>query len=590
MSEEKTRQATLFPLYTRLLASLQITDAGKKEADRIAEIICKNQDKYLEVSKLTGVPWQFVGALHHMECSGNFNQHLANGDPIAYRTSQEPRGIPAGTWVECAVAALELPGKDYKLSNNIDWKDGLKWLWRAEQYNGFGYVVHHPDVLSPYLWSGTNHYTKGKYVRDGEWGADVVSEQVGVVAIWASLGVLGAAKNITTEAEQMAEIRATLKTTTGTPFKIGKELKARKDLDPHEYIELPEGEELKLANVISENDRSHYKVEAFIDNTQATQTGWIYMHDAGIIYADADPESSPELYAIAKSRLEPLDLNNSKLIQENLARIGLLDPPADGKVGSQTLSAVRAFNRIVHGNDRGDQLTQESLAALPNFTSVKDLIFTAKMADDPEHQIAVKCLNRMTELGAHIAISMGSDKPAYNIFHVTGINPSGTKNSNKINEWNDLRFIVEVSQSGVVSVKLCKLATCEPGQHWIDSPMNSGGTFRIRFDKQYFAWCVGRHGSRQYPALVQSAEIEGYRDSDGDGSWAGESIMSGDYMGINIHHGYNSDKVGIMSAGCQVAKSVKGHEQFMQLVTSDRRYAASNGYLFGNISLDGSKI
>jgi lysozyme family protein len=206
MTSEKTRQAALFPIYTKFLANLQITEWGKREADRIAEIICKNQDKYLEVSKLTGVPWQFVGALHHMECGGNFSQHLANGDPIDCPTVQVPTGIPAGTWVECAVVALQLPGKDYRLSNNIDWHDGLKWLWRAEQYNGFGYVIDHPDVLSPYLWSGTNHYTKGKYVKDGKWDAGTVSKQVGAVPIWASLGVLNATKNIITRAEKMTEL------------------------------------------------------------------------------------------------------------------------------------------------------------------------------------------------------------------------------------------------------------------------------------------------------------------------------------------------------------------------------------------------
>jgi hypothetical protein len=90
--------------------------------------------------------------------------------------------------------------------------------------------------------------------------------------------------------------------------------------------------------------------------------------------------------------------------------------------------------------------------------------------------------------------------------------------------------------------------------------------------------------------LVQCREIEGYRDSNRDGSWSGETMMSGDYMGVNIHHGYNSELVGQMSAGCQVAKSIAGHEQFMKLVKSDRRYQCSNGYVFANISLDGSKI
>jgi hypothetical protein len=281
-------------------------------------------------------------------------------------------------------------------------------------------------------------------------------------------------------------------------------------------------------------------------------------------------------------------VSEKKEMQEHLIRIGLLDPIADGKWGSLSQSAWRAFTRVI--GCESEDLSQSAIDRLVDFKSFKDLDFKPKNPEDAENILAVKCIKRIVALGTHLTISMGSDKPTYNIFHVTGTNPDGTKNSNKIDQWNDLRFVVEVSQSGLVIVNLCKLATCEPGKHWIDNPMNSNGTFRIAYDKQWFAWSVGRHGSRQYPALVQVEEIDGYRDSDRNGSWSGETLMSGDYMGVNIHHGYDSEFVGQMSAGCQVAKSIAGHEEFMRLVKSDRRYVCNNGYRFGNISLDGSKL
>jgi hypothetical protein len=333
----------------------------------------------------------------------------------------------------------------------------------------------------------------------------------------------------------------------------------------------------------------HYAVEI------ASSPGKVFYFYDGHVALSA-PEDEPEStqaaarQGLAASAGPEINPDDKKAIQDQLIRIGLLDPPADGRWGSLSGSAARAFNRVVHGDDRGDQLTQDALKALPSFPGFKDLDYKPKDPSNSEHLIAVKCIKRMVALGAHISISMGSDKPAHIIFHVTGINPDGTKNNNRINHWNDLRFVVEVSRSGIVNVKLCRLATCEPGLHWIRNPMNKAGTFRIRFDRQWFAWVVGRHGSKQYPALVQAGEVEGYRDSNRDGSWSGEALMSGNYMGINIHHGYNSELVGQMSAGCQVAKSVAGHEEFMRLCRNDRRYIANNGYRFGNISLDGSKI
>jgi hypothetical protein len=72
----------------------------------------------------------------------------------------------------------------------LDWADLLKCLWRAEKWNGWGYRLYHPSTLSPYLWSGTNHYAKGKYTSDGAWSDTVVSRQLGIVPIWMALGVI----------------------------------------------------------------------------------------------------------------------------------------------------------------------------------------------------------------------------------------------------------------------------------------------------------------------------------------------------------------------------------------------------------------
>jgi hypothetical protein len=56
-------------------------------------------------------------------------------------------------------------------------------LYQLEAYNGFGYRLSHPEVLSPYLWSFSNHYTSGKYVADGRWSDSAVSQQCGAAVV-----------------------------------------------------------------------------------------------------------------------------------------------------------------------------------------------------------------------------------------------------------------------------------------------------------------------------------------------------------------------------------------------------------------------
>jgi lysozyme family protein len=113
---------------------------------------------------------------------------LHNGDSLKKRTINEPSGRPLAdpikgwqvgyTWEESAIDALTM-----KEFNRVkDWSLPTQ-LWQLERYNGFGYRKYHPEVLTPYLWSGTNHYSKGKYVADGKWDANAISEQIGIAAL-----------------------------------------------------------------------------------------------------------------------------------------------------------------------------------------------------------------------------------------------------------------------------------------------------------------------------------------------------------------------------------------------------------------------
>jgi lysozyme family protein len=137
----------------------------------------QGQPNYQLVEQQIGVPWRFVGNIHGMECGFNFSAHLHNGDKLTARTVQVPKGRPVAgnppfTWLESALDALRLR----KLDQVTDWSLP-HMLYLLEGYNGFGY--RRRGLPTPYLWSFSSNYEKGKFVADGHFDADAVSKQCG---------------------------------------------------------------------------------------------------------------------------------------------------------------------------------------------------------------------------------------------------------------------------------------------------------------------------------------------------------------------------------------------------------------------------
>ncbi|MFC1717957.1 hypothetical protein ACFL6S_30125 [Candidatus Poribacteria bacterium] len=151
--------------------------------DGIVNRMQGHQSTYTNIQDQLGVPWYVVGAIHQMEGSMNFNTHLHNGDPLTARTKHVPKGRPEKgdppfTWEESALDSLKYTG----LHRWNDWTvPGT--LYRLEQYNGWGYRSRNTGVNSPYLWSFSNHYTRGKFVKDGIFSSDAVSKQCGAAII-----------------------------------------------------------------------------------------------------------------------------------------------------------------------------------------------------------------------------------------------------------------------------------------------------------------------------------------------------------------------------------------------------------------------
>jgi lysozyme family protein len=183
--------------YELLYESCLVRPKRRAAVDQLVQRITANKARYDKVGKALGVPWYVVGIIHSLEASGDFSRHLHNGDPLTARTThvpagRPPTGKPPFTWERSAIDALRLRGMDR-------WKD---WsipgtLYELEGYNGFGYRDHHPTVPSPYLWSFSNHYTRGKYVADGRFSPTAVSQQVGAALL---LKQLSGTKGITVQA------------------------------------------------------------------------------------------------------------------------------------------------------------------------------------------------------------------------------------------------------------------------------------------------------------------------------------------------------------------------------------------------------
>jgi lysozyme family protein len=179
-----TSYSVLKPEYERLFANCKVLDQHLSEVRILIDRIFSNRPRYEAVGKHLGTPWWMIGALHAMEAGLNFHTHLHNGDPLTQRTIQVPSGRPKDghppfAWEHSATDALQM-------HNFHVWSD---WsvagaLYKAEQYNGWGVRRFHSDSgPTAYLWSYTNQYRGGKYVKDGVWNATAKSRQVGVAAM-----------------------------------------------------------------------------------------------------------------------------------------------------------------------------------------------------------------------------------------------------------------------------------------------------------------------------------------------------------------------------------------------------------------------
>ena len=278
------------------------------------------------------------------------------------------------------------------------------------------------------------------------------------------------------------------------------------------------------------------------------------------------------------------DKELAKDVQERLAAIGLLDPPADSQFGPVSHWALSVFLKAV-GFQGKTALDAEVANAL--LSQASEQVFPLKrQPESPAGLIADAMLRQGYWLCRH--------PDAVNVVYVEGMGDNGQQNDNRPNQFNDLRLVLKLDSKGVVSIVGKWEATSEPGTYYTKiRRLDAKGAARIAFG-QYKAWSVGQHArskSTSHEALVQTAAIRIHRDDDEDFQRKDDNVYAG-LFAINQHWGYDNPRsdIGTASAGCLVGRTREGHREFMAMCKADPRYKANHSYRFMTAVLSAAEV
>jgi len=169
--------------------AMRITEAQGPAFKAVADRLLFQRPRYEAVSKALksqgyNIPWEFIAVTHQREASGDFTKYLGNGQALNKKTTIVPKGRgPFSSWEQGAIDAL-VYAPPYA-AKNTDWSIGGT-LAKLEEYNGLGYSAK--GVPSPYIWAGTDQYTKGKYVADHKYDPEHVDTQLGCAGLLKFMG------------------------------------------------------------------------------------------------------------------------------------------------------------------------------------------------------------------------------------------------------------------------------------------------------------------------------------------------------------------------------------------------------------------
>lgn len=153
----------------------------RSDFNAVAKRLVAGKARFQGLEARTGVPWYVIAVIKQRE-SGNDPKwlgNIANGQPWSRKTTIVPKGRgPFASWEDAAYDALR--NCHPYAAKNKDWSVGGT-LALLEKYNGLGYA--NMGLPSPYIWSGTDQYVKGKYVRDHVFDENAVDKQLGCAGL-----------------------------------------------------------------------------------------------------------------------------------------------------------------------------------------------------------------------------------------------------------------------------------------------------------------------------------------------------------------------------------------------------------------------
>jgi lysozyme family protein len=168
-------------------AQLKLSKSQQSDMKSFEANYAKHQLDYEKVAKESDLPPELIAAIHWREATGNFHEYLAQGDPLGKKAVHIPRNEPVrpdtmAGWDAAASDALgDKKSTQDKLDLHQNSTDMAAMATYAEYYNGVGYAAR--GKPSPYVFSGTDQYTSGKYVADGVYSAKTKDTQLGVMSM-----------------------------------------------------------------------------------------------------------------------------------------------------------------------------------------------------------------------------------------------------------------------------------------------------------------------------------------------------------------------------------------------------------------------
>lgn len=150
--------------------SPELTDKMKSELEEVKKVFQKNKAIYEKVAKETGLPAELICALHYREGRGLLTKRIRDG-----------RNLVGKDWAKNAIDTLKCQSYCEKVLPD----DVNTQLEFAERYNGLGYRKR--GRVSPYVYSGTEKYTGGMYVRDGKFSPNAKDSRPGIAALLKAL-------------------------------------------------------------------------------------------------------------------------------------------------------------------------------------------------------------------------------------------------------------------------------------------------------------------------------------------------------------------------------------------------------------------